>query len=250
MPRPVHRGRVERAALAGVVVACALSVVLVAAAGCGGSSGSAVLRGTDAGSDASPTEDASVTDGSPVVDGKVGTDASPVLDASDGAVPAAKRVFLTYHVYSISAFGGLSGADALCQTAADTAALAGLFRAWLSTDGESAASRLTHGTGPYVTLAKAVVASSWAELTSGVLRHAIDRTEIGIVPQTGTACGLGAVWTGTQANGSADPGGNCGNWTDTSFTATLGSSIATTNTWTDACSGVCAGTASLYCIEQ
>ena len=214
------------------------------------SSGSAVTSSLDAASDGALASDALAPEGSLNVDGDVATDGSPVLDASDGPGPKAKRVFFTSHVYSISAFGGLSGADALCQTTADNIGLGALFRAWLSTDLESASVRLSHSTGPYVTLDNTLVAADWTELTSGTLRHAIDRTEVGLFSQTGTACGLGAVWTGTLANGNVAPGMTCSGWTDPTFNATLGFSIAKSFTWTDACTGVCSGTASLYCIEQ
>ncbi len=178
------------------------------------------------------------------------TDGAPALDGSDGAVPTPKRVFFTYHVYAISAFNGLAGADTLCQSAATSIGLGAQFRAWLSSEVDTASARLTHSAGPYVTLNNVLVAASWAELTSGSLRHAIDQTEMGPVPQTGSACGFGAVWTGTLTNGSTDPGATCDGWSTTSGNATLGYSIGKNNSWTSACSGVCAGTASLYCIEQ
>jgi hypothetical protein len=221
----------------------------MSATGCGGSSGVAVTSGADAGADASSTDDALAPDAAAGRDG-ASTDATSEADTSVLPGGPWKRVFFTHQVFKISAFGGLSGADALCQAAADGSGLSGQFRAWLSTEVEAASAHLAHSTSPYATLSNVVVAANWTELTSGKLRHAIDETEQGAVPQTGTACGLGAVWTGSLKNGDTATGGTCAGWTDPNGDATLGFSIGNDETWTNACAGVCAGTASLYCIEQ
>jgi hypothetical protein len=85
---------------------------------------------------------------------------------------------------------------------------------------------------------------------SGSLQHPIDRTEMGVVPEPGTACGFSPVWTGTLVTGAAFAGDTCSGWTDASGTATMGASTAKGGTWTDACQSSCANTASLYCVEQ
>jgi hypothetical protein len=231
------------------VAACLFSGALVVAVGCGGSSGVAVSSSADGASDAQLTGDALAADGSPSGDGASSLDAA--RDGGDSATAPPRRVFVTYHVYKIAAFGSLDGADALCQQAADSIGLAAAtFRAWLADDFQNPSSRLVHSTGPYVTLSNALVAANWAELTSGTLRHPINESELSSIPLAGTACPVGGVWTGTLPNGNPFPGGNCNGWTDPMLTATVGYFLATNKTWTDACSGACTGTASLYCVEQ
>jgi hypothetical protein len=43
----------------------------------------------------------------------------------------------------------LSGADAKCQSEANTAGLSGTYKAWLSSTTTNAANRLNHATVPY-----------------------------------------------------------------------------------------------------
>src|SRR6185312_9164199 len=61
--------------------------------------------------------------------------------------PTQMTVFLTSGRFT-GDLGGLAGADALCQGAASNGQLAGTFKAWLSDDLASAASRFTHATVP------------------------------------------------------------------------------------------------------
>lgn len=245
MALSVKHARARRGPLVGAA-ACLVALALVAAAGCGGSSGVAVLTSADGGPDAQAVGDALVADGAPSGDGASAGDGA--RDGSDSATGTPKRVFVTSHVYKISAFGSLSGADTLCQQAADSIGLGAIFRAWLSDEFQSPAARLAHNDGPYVTLSKALVAADWAELTSGTLRHAIDESELRILPAGATACG--GAWTGTLANGTASPGGTCHGWTDPMLNGTFGFPISTKGGWTNGCVDMCSATASLYCIEQ
>jgi hypothetical protein len=158
--------------------------------------------------------------------------------------------------------GGLSGADALCQQAANGASLTGTYKAWLSTGGVSAVSRLTHATVPYVLLDGTVVASNWSALTSGTLAHAIDRTE-----QNASVTGLANVWTASTPAGnfvgSAAGLGDCQGWTQgqlsTGGRATCGSTLGKDSTWSNyqndySCGGMSFGGPpsgyQLYCFEQ
>src|SRR5262249_60557677 len=86
--------------------------------------------------------------------------------------PSGKLVFVSSTTYTGN-LGGLSGADAKCQSLATSAGHAGTFKAWLSDDVTDAKSRLTHSTMPYVLVDGTIVATGFTDLTSGTLRHAI-----------------------------------------------------------------------------
>jgi hypothetical protein len=154
--------------------------------------------------------------------------------------------------------GGLSGADALCQQAADSVSLSGTYKAWLSTTAVSAASRLSHADVPYVLLDGTVVAANWSALTSGTLAHAIDRNE-----QNTALAGLWNVWTASTPDGrfiESDAGpGDCEGWTQgmlsTGGDATCGSTMGTDSTWSNyqndhSCGGDFDYGHRLYCFEQ
>jgi len=79
---------------------------------------------------------------------------------------AAKRVFVTSHCY-LGSLGGLSGADAACQSLADAAGLAGTFAAWISDAYDGPSVRLPHASVPYVLTDGAVVARDWGDLVDG-----------------------------------------------------------------------------------
>jgi hypothetical protein len=117
-----------------------------------------------------------------------------------------KLVFITQGTLPGN-FGGLSVADALCNSEASAAGLSGTFKAWVSTSSSSVASRFTHG-GPYELVGGGRVADDWAALTDGSIDHAIDRDATG-------ASRNASVWTGTQADGTSGAE-NCSNWTSSS----------------------------------
>ena len=171
----------------------------------------------------------------------------------DSGAPT-KRVFVTSAVFS-SNLGGLAGADTKCQQAADAAALGGTYKAWLSDESTSVASRMTHAAIPYALVDGTIVASDWSELTSNFLAHAIDRTEKNGAPLVVAAsCGTwAAVWTGSQANGDQDVGYTCSGWSGAqpSDNGDVGDASQTSSWWTDKCSmQTCGHTAALYCMEQ
>lgn len=121
--------------------------------------------------------------------------------------------------------GGLSGADAICQSRAAAANLSGKYLAWLSTsDGTSPATRFTKATVPYVRVDGAVVAENWTDLTDGTLYNPIYLDASGI-PVRATA------WTGTNIDGTPK-GSNCNNWQSTDGGAQSGYPSATDYKWT------------------
>jgi hypothetical protein len=210
----------------------------------------------------------------------VGGCSSPQGNGGGGAEGGPKRVFVTSETFTGASLGGLSGADAQCNALAAAAGLPGNYRAWLSTQAEAPETRFSR-TGPWHLLEAdgalgELVASDWDELSGGLLRHAIDRTEVGaLAPPTPLAPSGGpaiAVHSATFSNGEfegkynanpSDPGLDCDDWTGDPPNAlrTFGDATSTNADWTiDA--GWIAGAATappasactlfarLYCFEQ
>jgi len=191
------------------------------------------------------------------------TDANGCVATSTGQVavttPQDKIVFVTSTQYTGN-LGGLTGADAACQTRANAAGLSGSFKAGLSNATESPSNRFTHSNGPYKMLNGTVIANNWADLVDGIVENnGIDRTEFNLLaPNTG-------VFTNTHTDGtpiSTSSSATCNFFTSTS--GTPGSQGATGSTahygnccgnacWTRDCSSAQCNNASfwrLYCFEQ
>jgi hypothetical protein len=250
------------------------------AIGCGGADLVASSSG-EGGADAAPPRDAvsSVEDSagghdSPAVldsasrkDSAGGQDASQDVSQdveSDVLLGPTKIVFVSSQTYTGN-LGGLSGADANCQTLAAAAGLSGTFKAWLSDGSVNAATRLAHSTVPYTLPDGTLVAKDWSQLTSGALVSYIEETETGgLPPPSNTFCGCegpdagpssAAAWTDTDAMGAlVDPAFDCSNWTsavspNSDWGAVYPPSAAD---WASSCSGApgCGAFASLYCLEQ
>jgi hypothetical protein len=170
--------------------------------------------------------------------------------------PGGKCVFVTSATFNGN-LGGLAGADARCQAAADAVGVRGTYRAWLSTNTVAARDRLTHATVPYYLIDGTLVANSWADLVGGGPRHAISVSEKNTAPPNANVCVGGySVWTATHVSGAQSvPGADvfCGEWNSTGNGATVGSSMSTGMYWTYKCNlaaGGCGMAASLYCFEQ
>ncbi len=161
-----------------------------------------------------------------------------------------RRVFVTAGTYNGN-LGGLSGADAKCQTAADTASLGGTWKAWLSDGTASAASRLTHGEGPYRRINHPGIGGKWTDLTDGTI-GAINIEHNGPPVVSGFN-----VWTGTNYMGSVIDAANrtCVNWTSSAGGwiakyGYYGQSNQTGTGWTQTNYFSCNNGARLYCFEQ
>ena len=143
--------------------------------------------------------------------------------------------------------GGLTGADATCASLATAAGLPGTYKAWLSTSGNDASTRLSNANVPYYLVdGTTEVANDWNGLTSGALLHAIDLDEHGI------SAGGQEVWTGTTTSGLAS-GTDCAGWTSgvSSSLADVGISSQASLQWTSAYSQFCDRTnVRLYCVQQ
>jgi hypothetical protein len=193
--------------------------------------------------------------------------------AGGGPLSGLKRVFVSSKAYVGAGLGGLNGADAKCNSLAQNAKLPGTYRAWLSTDKQSASSRMNE-VGPWHLLNPGgvvgpLVANDLTDLTDGELGHAIDRTESGsVVAPIAEQCSTDApVHTGTAPDGSfdqasatdpADPKFDCGDWTSGGATdqRLVGDARSATSNWTQVSACLNSGVfctqrlARLYCFEQ
>jgi hypothetical protein len=137
--------------------------------------------------------------------------------------------------------GGLSGADAQCQYYAGSLGYPGTYKAILSDDTTSAASRLTVHY-PVVRAASPSTTIAATNLWSGGLANAVT--------------GAGALaWTGSNPDGSSTVGDTCSNWTvgNTSASAAVGQDFQTSSSWITRAIGTCdsgLGSTYLYCLQQ
>jgi len=170
-----------------------------------------------------------------------------------------KTVFIISGFLSSADVGGLTGADAICQSKASAAGLTGTYMAWLSDGTNSPSTRFTHA-GPYVMTTGTVIATSWADLTDGTIgNNGIDRDEYGnLTINTG-------VISNTTTSGtilSTDPNSTCSFWTSTSGSLSNQGSPGGSNSfgfccgtscWTDGCSSAACNNSTfwkLYCFQQ
>lgn len=164
-----------------------------------------------------------------------------------GAPQPINYVFTTSQTYTGS-LGGLSGADAKCQTSAEAVGFGGIWKAWLSDGATSASSRLSQSNNPYSLINRTIIANNWADLTDGSLRAPINVTEKGNAIND-------YIFTNTRTSGQIyySGYGNCANWTSTGDSYIVGWSGASGSGWTDYWSGGsrwCHIPARLYCLEQ
>jgi hypothetical protein len=190
-----------------------------------------------------------------------GNDERPVADAApdvaerDGTCASGcgdKRVFVTAQALPNGGFGNgsVAEADRFCQAAADERRFGGTWKAWISDSHTSPEARFAHTGAAYRLLDGTMVASSWADLTTGKLVHAIDLMDSGMWVPTQAYL---EVWTGTAPNGSYS-GHTCADWTNTSPDlpyADVGTVGRKDNGWTQAYRQFCdRENIHLYCFEQ
>jgi hypothetical protein len=154
------------------------------------------------------------------------------------------RVFVTETTYS-GALGGLDSADRYCRAAANSAALTGTYRAWLSDSTTDALDRITID-GPWYTTGGELAWGSKAELPGPPLSPLLS-------PSGGDVLGAGASgpWTGTDANGAAT-GQDCDDWTNatTEVSATLGTAKMDDTNWGGGAQALrCNAKAPLICFQ-
>ena len=227
-----------------LLLLCAVSALLGAA--CSGFSSSESGSGP---SDAGALPDAG-DDALPIVDDAAAMDAGadsldeagcPTANEKDGSV--GNRVFVSAFSGKGGSFGGIVGADKICNDAAISASLGGKWHAWLSTPTCPVSSRFADR--------ERVLArkdSSLGTLGPGKLpANYINADENGgVFANPGVS-----VWTGTDQTGGATAN-HCSNWSTSDPDASMGTK-GFTNTkgipWTDYGTLGCDAVAHLYCFE-
>jgi len=158
------------------------------------------------------------------------------------------KIFLTANAYIGGTIGGLSGADAICQAEANPAGYSGTWKAVMSDDTTSAASRLTLSYPIVNAYDGSTVAATnlWVgSITTGIKN-----------PSGGTSCSgcsfnNSTVWTGTDATGAIETGYTCSSWGSNSSNGVDGFADGTTNAqWIAWGTPQCNVANGLYCIQQ
>ena len=180
--------------------------------------------------------------------GQTTTESSTMKDVGTGSTGAAsfRLVFLTSAVFGAQ-LGGIEGADAKCQGAAESAGLDGTFRAWISTLASSPMVNFVQSSEPYVRIDGVEIAGNWSDLIDGELAAPLEVDEWGNV-QNNAECGN--VWTNTLRNGKPYDEDACTGWTGLQEAALLGRSDVSNYFWTEGCVQDCLKQYHLFCVEQ
>ena len=149
------------------------------------------------------------------------------------------NVFGTAGTYISGTIGSLSGADAICQSEANTAGYAGTYKAIMSDNSTSAASRLTLS----YPIVNAYDGSTFAatNLWAGTYTTAI---------KTPSGGSNGSAWTGTTNAGGIATGETCSSWANTGSNGVFGYDNATYGEFFDYQAQACTAGKQLYCIQQ
>ena len=169
----------------------------------------------------------------------------------DGGLPV-KRVFVTSQTWT-GALGGLAGADAKCQAAAETESLGGEWRAFLSIGANWAGDRVVADGAAFARVDGQIIANSKTELVGpGVtgIELAIQLTEANDLADAGNK----EVWTGTDITGAKRDLASCSGWetdaTGDSIQGRTGQWNQTDKRWGTGVNELCSSQAHLYCFEQ
>lgn len=168
--------------------------------------------------------------------------------------PTTKTVFVTSQKLR-GDFGGILTADQFCQSAAVFAGLPGTYMAWLSDGNLRPATRFVASMHPYVLRDGSVVSDDFTDLLDGVIDHAINMDELGLLAPEKTY-----VWSGVQADGYKAVYSDCSKWTQTKapndnnwpnyLYGGVGQAWQTTDDWSSSTQQSCSSSLSLYCFEQ
>ena len=176
------------------------------------------------------------------------------LRADGSCEPTPKLVFVTRQIFTAN-LGGVAGADAKCQTAAEDAGISGTFKAWIADGTSSPSTTFTRCQSPYELVDETLVADNWEDLTDGTIKHPINKDEYG----TELTLAPTSVWTNTVAAGTparTTLDTTCRAWgaldppyaTDHADTGSYGASTAA---WTHTGGWLyCSIHLHLYCFEQ
>jgi hypothetical protein len=238
MPTSLDRAPTHRSSSLPRVLGAAVAAAL---AGCG----SIELTFPDGGNVDPHTPDARVVI-DPIdaqIDARSDAPIAPPDGAPDAMVVTTPNLVFVTSTHHDGNLGGVAGADAICQARAQAAGLPGTYRAWLSTAGASALSRLGSASG-WVRPDGKLVARSITDLAGDHLFYPPRLDELGhdVGDQlVRTATGKG----GAMVNGSD----TCGDYhvgTDGTFVA-AGEASGTGWLYTAGYGSTCADATALYC---
>lgn len=174
--------------------------------------------------------------------------------ASCGAEETELVAFIIDNAGDGQSTGGITGADASCQAAADAASLSGIFYAWLADSNVSSAPATRFnivGTSLPILLPNGTkIADGWSDLIDGSLDNLLQIQADGSAGTTTALVKSNVAANGTQH--SALVADHCGDWTTTG-TSHSGDSAVTggTSSWTTTATPTnCTTNQSLYCFEQ
>ena len=178
------------------------------------------------------------------------------LDSVSWTVVERGLVFVTSAAYAGGNLGGVLGADAICTQHATDAGLGGTWTAWLSNSTINAKDRLVAAgaLGPYRNTIGKIVALDLNDLTDGML----DISSGGFrYDENGQETNTRRyVWTSTESDGTAFPGGSCGtDWNDVNALGLVGDREQDDSGWTrvtfppDGRLQSCSDELSIYCFK-
>jgi hypothetical protein len=140
--------------------------------------------------------------------------------------PSYYRVFVTSQTFDGN-LSGLTGADAKCQQAANSAGLGGNWKAYIGEGSTSPESRILKSTSsPYKRLDGVLIANNWSDLTDGKIAAQINIDEFGQLQNASYFY----AWTGST--GSDGKVSSCRNWTYDNKVYSNGNWTVPTS-WTD-----------------
>jgi hypothetical protein len=161
-----------------------------------------------------------------------------------GAPPAGPlKAFVSSSIVT-GGFGGVAGADKICNDLAKAQGLAGTYVAWVSTTGVNAIDRIT-ANGPWQRVDGQVVAQTKAQLATGALTTALLRDEKNQTPPAAED----RVWTATGANGTFVGGSDCAGWTGAG-NGRVGEAEHTNGQWTTLVDESCTEVNRVYCFQN
>ncbi len=144
--------------------------------------------------------------------------------------------------------GGISGADAKCQSAAEAAGHPGTFRAYIASDTTNLTlSRFENKgtTQAFYTTNLGKVADNWTDLTNASLDLPLNYTESG-----NTVPGTENTWTGLYNSGTASSSAaSCTAWSATTGSGYFGLATSTNYSWASYSSAACGTGYHLYCFQ-
>ncbi len=221
------------------IVGCGISLVVL---GCGEVKSNGETDASSQVADAS-VSDANVNDAS-VEPADAGPDAGPTCPLGAICEANVNYAFVTSTQRPANEYGGLSGADAICNDLAQAAGLPGQYVAWMSSSTEDARDRLTTASG-WIRTDGRPFALSRGGLIGGQIIHPLNLDESGVTRNGDVAT---ATTTDGRSRATGDAESACEDWSGGGGPYDLGRSSETSSLWTDYDEGNCSNDAHLYCL--